>query len=293
VPRAVLMMLLFIPYLPALAGVQSARDATRAPARQEHPPLGDARQCATCHGDVTARPVMHGPASAGACGTCHVEAVANGRRRLTLARGARPGNTKQLCVSCHAESIGQVTSAHMHAPVAAGDCTSCHDPHGSPFRYFLPAERNGVCLKCHADVAEALGQSVQHGPAVQSCTLCHDPHAARFPFQLRASVNTVCLACHLEPASDDVPADHPALFGRAAADARPLMTPAQKIRLDATRRAGHPNVRHPVEGPVDPNAKGRSLTCSSCHNPHGTAGDKLLRFGSTGVSALRIRCHQF
>jgi predicted CXXCH cytochrome family protein len=296
-PRAVLMMLMGTAFLiEATAGAQNARPSGRAAARADHPPVStaEARQCATCHAEVASHRVMHGPSASGACQTCHVVTVSNGRSTtIALAGGARRGDTKRLCVACHEEAAAGTGNPHVHAPVAAGDCTSCHDPHGSGFRYFLPAEGNGVCFTCHADVAEAVGKAFGHEPAAASCTLCHDPHAAKFPSQLRAGVNTVCLACHLEMGPDDALPDHVVLFGKTGAQQKELIANGSRIRLDATRRAGHPSVRHPIEGPSDPAAKARALSCASCHNPHGAKSRTLLRFGATGVSSLCVRCHQF
>ena len=248
----------------------------------------------SCHAEVTSRPVMHGPAASGACDRCHVTTASNGRpTTFTLANGARRGDTRRLCVACHEEVSSKTAGPHTHAPVASGDCTACHDPHGSPFRYFLAAEGNDACLTCHRDVGEALGQPFQHGPAATSCTVCHDAHAATFPFQLRAPVNTVCLGCHFKAGPDDGLPPREALFGKAGARQTLLITGGPRIPLDATRRAGHPSLRHPVEGPTDPAITGRTLTCASCHNPHGAQHRMLLRFGATGVSSLCVRCHQF
>lgn len=294
-PRAALIMLSTAFLIQTVAGAQSARPPAPAARPADHPPVADdGRPCATCHTEVASHRVMHGPTASGACDRCHVATASNGRpTTFTLANGARRGDTRRLCVACHQEESSQTAGPHTHAPVASGDCTSCHNPHGSRFRYFLAAEGNGACLTCHRDVAEALDQPFRHGPAVTSCMVCHDAHAASFPFQLRAQVNTVCLACHLETSPDDVLSEQEALFGKAGARQAQLITGGARIRLDATRRAGHPNVRHPVEGPTDPAVKGRALSCASCHNPHGAGHPKLLRFGASGVSSLCIRCHQF
>jgi predicted CXXCH cytochrome family protein len=243
---------------------------------------------------VMAHRVMHGPAAIGACTTCHSVVESNGRREVTLARGARPGNTRQLCVSCHEVVGSRLKSAHLHAPVAGGDCTSCHDPHGSAFRFQLAADGNGACLTCHTDVAETMAQPFRHGPAVASCTMCHDPHASTHRSQLRGSANTVCLACHSETAGESLPSDPASLFGtKAVAAHAPLIADAPHIRLDDDLRRGHPTFRHPVEGPADPARKGSPFTCTSCHNPHAAPARTLMRFGATGTSSLCIRCHQY
>lgn len=293
-PRAAFIMLSTALVIETLAGAQSPRPPAPASEPADHPPVTDGGgTCASCHAEVTSYPVMHGPTASGACDTCHVASAPSGHpTTFVLAHGARRGATRPLCVACHQEETSQTTGPHTHAPVASGDCIACHNPHGSRSRYLLPAEGNGACLTCHEDVAETLRQPFQHGPAVASCTMCHDAHAARFPFQLRATVNRVCLACHLEPGPDDVLPEPVALFGRTGARRTQVIGGGSRIPLDPTRRAGHPSLRHPVEGPTDPARKGRALSCTSCHNPHGGAHRTLLRFGATGVSPLCIRCHQ-
>lgn len=287
IPLSILVLL-----LEPTPGAQDARPVGRAAAGNGHPPVtgGDGEACATCHSEVTSQRELHGPVAAGTCSACHQLVERDGRTTTALAHGARHGDTARLCVACHEEFGERMKNEHLHAPVAAGDCTSCHDPHGSRFRFQLPEEGNRACLACHVDLAEALNQPFRHGPAVASCTICHDPHAAKFPSQLRGSVNRVCLACHLEARVSGTIDDPATLFGAREAQG---LAAGPTIRLDPSLRSGHPNRGHPVEGPKDPSARGRPLTCMSCHNPHGTSGRKLLRFGAMGTSSLCIRCHQF
>jgi predicted CXXCH cytochrome family protein len=88
-------------------------------------------------------------------------------------------------------------------------------------------------------------------------------------------------------------ADPRALFGRMPADGDRLIATAPHVALDKSLRAGHPTIGHPVDGRRDPAEPTRDLRCTSCHNPHGAAGAKLLRFGATGTSPLCVRCHKF
>jgi len=262
----------------------------------DHPPVApdNPAACTTCHAPVRSHRVMHGPAAVSACTTCHAPVESGGRRRIGLARGARSGDTRQLCISCHEDVGTRLKSAHLHAPVAAGDCTACHDPHGSEFRYQLPVEGNQACLTCHEDVAAAMTQAVKHSPALARCTLCHDAHASGQPSQLRADANVVCLACHVEVGARQRAAGPADVFGKSAATTHGhLADTAPRIRLDAAMLRGHPTLGHPVAAGKDPLRPGRTFTCASCHNPHGASARGLLRFGATGVSSLCIRCHQY
>jgi len=278
-----------------LSVAQGSRQAARVAASPEHPPVaaGDGAACTGCHVEITAERVMHGPVAAGTCSTCHVVRTSDGRRRVTLKGGGSSRDTTKLCVTCHEEIGDRLKLKHRHAPVAAGHCTACHDPHGSPFRFQLPAEGNAACVTCHQDIAEALARPQVHAPAAASCQICHDPHAGAHPSQLRARGNTVCLACHFDAPVNGTAVDAASLFGRHRADSvAQLVANGPRILLDASLVSGHPTIGHPVDARRDPNQKGQTLGCASCHNPHGSTGAKLLRFGATGVSSLCLRCHR-
>lgn len=280
-----------------LAGTtaRGGQSSASAPTATRHPALAGAQNdatCASCHTDVITRQVLHGPVAAGTCLRCHTLNQAGGRVAIGLVNGATSENTAPLCVTCHEDMAARLKQAHVHAPVAAGGCTVCHDPHGSAFPFQLRARRNEACLTCHEDVAEALRQKVPHAPAAASCVLCHEPHASRFPAQTRQGLNTLCLSCHAptSPAPDvETPAEQQA-WQRALAAAG-LSGSRRQIGLNATGDRGHPGHGHPVGGVRDPLEQGRELTCVSCHNPHGAAGGALLRFGAINVSGLCIKCH--
>ncbi len=100
--------------------------------------------------------------------------------------------------NCHT-SLGK--AAHVHGPVGAGVCISCHSPHGS----FMPLEleRTGqeLCLVCHQAKREEFNQEVVHSPVEEGCIDCHDPHQSPMRFQLRGDgkeVSSLCFNCHEE-----------------------------------------------------------------------------------------------
>jgi predicted CXXCH cytochrome family protein len=299
-PRTVRLMLLALTLaVQSSAGSQGSRGSRldpRATKPAEHPPVtaADGPACTRCHDDMTTRRVLHGPVAASRCSTCHVVDTVAGQRRVGLKAGASSRDTAALCITCH-EDIGErLKQPYRHAPVAAGNCTACHDPHGSPFRYQLPDESTRACTTCHEDIAQALAEKHVHEPTATSCQICHDPHAASRPWQMRAPGNTVCLACHVDAPVDAALIDDAMLFGRHPSDkVRRLVATGPRIALDASLVSGHPTIAHPVDARPDPNHKGRTLGCASCHNPHGSAGGKLFRFGATSVSSLCVRCHAF
>lgn len=101
-----------------------------------------------------------------------------------------------LSASCHADLI---KGASVHAPVAAGECESCHIPTGIPHpgegEGFRPvAEGGALCYGCHEDFSR---RPRVHGPVkAGNCSVCHDPHAGAGPMLLRRAGGEACFACH-------------------------------------------------------------------------------------------------
>jgi predicted CXXCH cytochrome family protein len=101
---------------------------------------------------------------------------------------------KGACYACHTDfgagEEGKTKS--LHAPVAAGECTGCHDPHFSTRAKLQKLEKG--CLECH-DAFSADG--VVHKPVADGdCKACHGPHVGSGPRQLVRPGNALCLGCH-------------------------------------------------------------------------------------------------
>ncbi len=290
----------------ALASVWSSAHGTtgttagQAPpvttAAKPHPALagaGSDAARANCHKDVTTRPVLHGPVATGQCTACHVMTTTGETAAVGLGGGATAEKTSPLCATCHEDMVATLKRAYVHAPVAAGACTVCHDPHGSAFEFQLRARRQDVCFTCHEDVAEMLRQEVPHAPAAASCVVCHEPHGSRFRAETRQGLNTLCLTCHAPRwAAPDLETPAEEEGWRRALAAAGLSGSRRRIGLDVTGDRGHPVYGHPVRGVRDPLHPGLELTCVGCHNPHGAAARGLFRFGATNVSDLCIKCHK-
>jgi predicted CXXCH cytochrome family protein len=90
------------------------------------------------------------------------------------------------------------------------------------------------------------------------CTACHDPHATDYEFMLLQPINKLCLGCHPRTGAFS---------------------------------AGHPVPRHPVSGPVENLRPGKKLTCTSCHDPHGSSEPYML-FQSIQGARLCRECHE-
>ena len=213
--------------------------------------------CYSCHKKLTSGDKwLHGPAAAVACMTCHRSD--KGKRKVSTL----VGRVDEACFTCHINKRKWTENAFVHGPAATGDCTVCHDPHGADFPYMLWADpKMDICIACHTDkksIKKKQKNFVEHGIIEgNGCSACHSPHASDYRFQLAGSINEVCVSCH--------------------------------IRMRGVEE-GHPVGNHPISDVDDPRRKGRELSCSSCHNPHG-ANYKYLLIGSLLGGHVCSKCH--
>lgn len=85
----------------------------------------------------------------------------------------------KVCYRCH----GRMDRKKMvHGPMGSGECTACHDPHGSGNRAFTVARPDLLCVSCHDQKASAGHIAKSRGKA---CTACHEPHSSDKVFLLR------------------------------------------------------------------------------------------------------------
>lgn len=204
--------------------------------------------CLQCH-DKTAR--MSWAASTHetrdvACTSCHrlmENRSATGQLKLATVR--------ETCGNCHAKQRNAATRA-THMPLGENklECTSCHNPHGSPNpKLLLASSTNETCYSCHA---EKRGPFLyEHPPVVENCANCHDPHGSNHEKMLKVSRPRLCQQCHQ-------PSGHP-----------------QTPRAVVTAANGQPTVASADVQFVF------NRECSNCHfNIHGSnhpAGDRWVR----------------
>ncbi len=215
--------------------------------------------CTNCHQNLINKyPWQHGPFANRQCLTCHQQSVKPWRI------GFPTEKFQDLCLSCHTSKRIWTSRKVLHGPLSVGGCTLCHNPHAEKYRYQLWAEGSlTLCLTCHSDkqnlVSEKDRRPYVHGIIFgNGCVACHDPHATDVEYMLIKPINELCTSCH-----------H-GLFG-------------------VTK--GHPVAGHPVTAPKDPNRPNRKLTCTSCHDPHGS--DEQFFLIETRVGGRLCRgCHK-
>jgi len=178
---------------------------------------------------------------------------------------------------------------------AQEDCATCHEDKAKAFsktghgRYFAAdtAYQSANCLSCHAGAQEHAASGGEKKPpslkrgieANSSCLSCHanNPKHAHWQGSAHQLAAVACATCH-NP-------HEPAKGTPQQAKTLPGPTETTKKCLEchgAMRAALHQRSAHPMrDGQMD---------CASCHDPHGTPGEKLIRQGST--NELCYSCHQ-
>jgi DmsE family decaheme c-type cytochrome len=163
----------------------------------------------------------------------------------------------QACVKCHEAVVGSFkTNAHgasakFMESTKAAFCETCHtnsEKHvktGKKEDIVSPAKKstreiNSTCLQCHSQDKHTFAwQGSKHDREDVSCLSCHSHHRSKSEKNLLAAATTeeTCLRCHTSVRK--------AVFQRSS----------HLIRTE------HGNMK---------------VGCTSCHNPHGGQGDKML-----------------
>lgn len=183
--------------------------------------------CAKCHPDKMAQidkaTVKHGALNnEKKCLACHLPHVSEFPKQLA----DQPMN---LCLNCHDKTMGEgankltnmkakiMNSANLHGPIKQGDCSACHDPHGSDnFRMLVKFYPNvfyaeydtknySLCFNCHENTLVERPQTgtltgfrngkqnmhylhVHKTTKGRTCKACHDMHGSNNPKHIRYSV---------------------------------------------------------------------------------------------------------
>jgi DmsE family decaheme c-type cytochrome len=180
------------------------------------------------------------------------------------------------CLTCHQNmEKGYRGTAHGRAwdsrtPAATGHgCEACHGPGRAhvdaggdrtkirSFKALEPTEASSACTTCHNRGTHLLWSSSAHESRQVGCLSCHAVHSFRSEKgQLKEpSEVQLCAQCHRD----------------------------KTLRL---LRSSH----MPVQSSAVREAHGVVMTCSSCHNPHGSANVRMLRVG-TDVNESCTSCH--
>ncbi|MCF7823153.1 MAG: cytochrome c3 family protein [Candidatus Marinimicrobia bacterium] len=157
------------------------------------------------------------------------------------------------CSFCHSSILDK---AMMHSPTEEMECNSCHDDGSDPKHQLLEDFRGdpSTCMMCHSDQEDEVNNMENiHPPMEESCLICHDPHGTSADALLVKKTNELCLSCH-----------------------------------DHIKAGFHPVKKHPHSGYPNPLDPDHELSCASCHHPHASDEEFLLR---GNWSELCQQCH--
>ncbi|MFQ5574361.1 MAG: cytochrome c3 family protein [Terriglobia bacterium] len=242
--------------------------------------------CRTCHPTIAGffqSIEQHKPFTEGKCTRCHNP---HGSVYTKFLKEPQPF----ICFRCH--NVNRVDGAPniqdfflkeaSHHPVlepgkATGRqivCTECHaDIHGSKYPRLLGARETQVCYRCHPEKGEFF-EDIGHGkdaripgppPTAIKCLNCHQSiHGSDFERLFLKLPEFRCLDCHEKKNSAN----------------------------DTLPKIGELGHRHPMAidraGLKDPKRGNRMSCFSTCHNPHGTGNEKLLRVPGTPDRPFRL-----
>lgn len=187
------------------------------------------------------------------CATCH-EQIANGFARTV--HGKSPNGTSVSCETCHGNGAEHIA--------AGGDTSKIKNPAKTK-----AAEASTTCTQCHSQVKEhSFWRGSKHESAGLSCLNCHSAHHSKavetanrfasFAANPRAEAKLLkmkneeetCFQCHSD------------------------------LRKAQFQRSTHLFRNEDRE---------HRLSCSSCHEPHGSIGPKLMKAAS--VNETCYECH--
>jgi predicted CXXCH cytochrome family protein len=148
-----------------------------------------------CHAEIDKQKFVHGPVAAGECTVCHGKSPEH-KNDPEKFKFESIIEVSEVCYGCHEKFPAKKVT---HMPVADGECTACHSPHGSPYKFQLLSKGGDLCFMCHDETLVA-GKYV-HGPAaVGGCIACHEPHTADYEKNLTAQGSNLCYMCHTDKA---------------------------------------------------------------------------------------------
>ena len=241
---------------------------------------------AECHPGVKRHEYLHGPLRVNGCDGCHelTDETTHSYRYLS--------ERAEMCALCHIPET--IVAPVTHDPFTAGECLSCHDPHGGQGTRLLRGTRYAdACLACHEDPTG--GHDQIHGPAsVGACGACHQPHQSQLPKLLNAEGRDLCLNCHLrtELEIETQPVVHQPVLGdcRVCHDPHASDNPALLAKdAEAVCEDCHQDIANTVHNSsVQHAAVTEERACLNCHNAHASSHASLLR---RDVKELCFECH--
>lgn len=157
---------------------------------------------------------------------------------------------KADCNVCHKSMSSG--AVYLHAPAEMQECTGCHG--WSAEKKVVVVEKGvpGACFDCHGEKQTQVDNAKFPHPVAGECLTCHSAHGTDQKHIVKEDIYTLCISCH------------------------------------EGKKVNHPVGRHPLR--FAKLSETEEISCVSCHNPHGSEFETLLR-GPGGPMASCEACH--
>ncbi|MCK4838240.1 MAG: hypothetical protein KAS94_05515, partial [Desulfobulbaceae bacterium] len=220
------------------------------------------------------------------CQECH--RFKKGKFNFTRLIPARANCT----TGCHQE-MGK--AKHVHGPVGAGVCISCHSPHGTFNAAFVAKEGGALCTSCHQDRQDEFEQEVVHPPLEEGCSDCHNPHESANRYQLEYdgdSLSALCMNCHDAEMFMQDTKHSPVEEGDCIACHRPHSSPNASLLIAPVDGGAlcfecHEDRKEDFE--LEYLHAPAEESCTECHDPHSAKAEYMLMESGGALCAM---CHR-
>jgi len=233
------------------------------------------KECTFCHNDILKHTFMHAPVSDD-CMTCH-QSTGNTHPRVKLQGFTLTEKSPDLCYICH-ETKNE--KSVIHAPVESGECSSCHSPHGSEYKYFLPkSTTDELCAECH-DTGVKENPIIHGAIELDGCATCHNPHESDFSYLLNSEKIDLCMTCH-----DGISDDKKAKYQHAPFDDCSNCHNSHSSKYNFLLTSSREEICFTCHDDIASNMKDAKYVhdivtdekgCNNCHSPHASNYTKLL-----------------
>jgi DmsE family decaheme c-type cytochrome len=196
----------------------------------------------------------------------------------------KPGARGKVCFGCHVDMREVTQLPSVHSPVAAGECSDCHNPHASDHGMLLSADESNICATCHSDVVPDVAVSIHEAVVSGECINCHDPHGSQHGYNLVVSQAELCVSCHAEIGEHIETArfKHSPVQSGCVSCHDPHASPDSEFLLTAEVSNMCTECHDPGSAAFTERHSGYSVgasRCTSCHDPHGSDVPGLLWAG--------------
>lgn len=239
--------------------------------------------CAKCHKQIAVKKVVHAAIQTG-CESCHTEPH---QKKPKFPKGLS-SDIPDLCYGCH-DKTG-FSKKNIHAPVAGGMCSGCHDSHSTDNAKLLISEPPELCFTCH-DKTGFSGKKVVHAPVMGGmCSSCHTHHSSENEKLLTAQQPGLCFTCHDKSKFENKIIHAPVGSGMCTSCHSPHQSDNDKLLISA-----QPDICYNCHDKTDFTKKNVHaavmMGCTECHNPHSNKQKLLFEKSINGLCLLK--CHAY